>query len=117
MLIDPDNLRVLIYRQPIDMRKAIDGLAMLVSDHLGESPSSGSLYVFYNRSSNKLKVLYWQCNGFCLFYKRLEKDRFKLPHSDCQTMPISLQQLRWLLDGLDITKVRGHDCANYRVFY
>ena len=69
MLMDPDNLRVLIYSQPIDMRKAIDGLAVLVSDQLDESPNSGALYVFYNRSSDKLKVLYWQCNGFCLFYK------------------------------------------------
>lgn len=91
MVMESDNLRVLIYSQPIDMRKAIDGLALLVSDQLDESPSSGAWYVFYNRGSDKLKVLYWQRNGFCLFYKRLEKGRFqwicricggKLPNSE-----------------------------------
>ena len=106
MLIDPDSVQVLIYNHPVDMRRSIDGLAAMVSDQLEESPSSGSLYVFYNRSSDKLKVLYWQRNGFCLFYKRLEKGRFKFPTPDCQAMTISMQQLRWLLDGLDITKIK-----------
>ena len=116
MFISPDHLQVLIYTSPIDMRKAIDGLSMLVSEQLGESPTSGSLYVFYNRAADKLKILYWDQNGFCLFYKRLEKDRFKLPPSDSQKMTISMQQLRWLLDGLDIAKIKGHDPLNYQVF-
>lgn len=117
MLIDPGNLRVLLYTCPIDMRKAIDGLSVLVSNHLEETPTSGSLYVFYNRGTDKLKVLYWDRNGFCLFYKRLEKGHFKLPHSSDQKMSISTQQLRWLLDGLDITKLKGHDSLSYQVFY
>lgn len=117
MVMESDNLRVLIYSQPIDMRKAIDGLALLVSDQLDESPSSGAWYVFYNRGSDKLKVLYWQRNGFCLFYKRLEKGRFQLPRPGSLSLTISMQQLRWLLDGLEFTKIRGHDPVNYQVFY
>lgn len=117
MLIDPDSVKVLIYTQPVDMRRAIDGLSATVAEQLQESPTSGTLYVFYSRGKDKLKVLYWERNGFCLFYKRLEKGRFKLPAPGSKTMTISKQQLRWLLDGLDIAKIKGHTRLNYDVFH
>ncbi|MDE2026380.1 MAG: IS66 family insertion sequence element accessory protein TnpB [Patescibacteria group bacterium] len=116
MLIDPNSLSVMVYTQPIDMRKAIDGLSVMVSNHLKESPTSGALYVFYNRGHDKLKILYWDRNGFCLFYKRLEKNRFKIPYPDSHKMVISMQHLRWLLEGLDITKTKGYESLNYQVF-
>lgn len=116
MIIDPDSVKVLIYNQPVDMRRGIDGLSIMVSDELQELPTSGSLYVFYGRSKDKLKVLYWERNGFCLFYKRLEKGRFKLPAPGCQAMAVSKQQLRWLLDGLDISKIKGHASLSYDIF-
>ena len=117
MLVESDSLRVLLYSKPVDMRRAIDGLAAVVADQLNESPTSGCLYVFYNRSGDKLKILYWQRSGFCLFYKRLEKGRFKLPNPGCQNMTITMQQLRWLLDGLDFTRLRGHKSLSYQDYY
>jgi transposase len=117
MLIDPDSIRVLIYNIPVDMRRAIDGLSATVAEQLRESPASGTLYVFYNHRKDKLKVLYWERNGFCLFYKRLEKGRFKLPAPGDKTMAISKQQLRWLLDGLDISKIKGHASLSYDIFH
>ena len=117
MLIDPDSVKVLIYNQPVDMRRAIDGLSTTVAEQLRESPTSGTLYVFYSRGKDKLKVLYWERNGFCLFYKRLEKGRFQLPAPGSKTMTISKQQLRWLLEGLDISKIKGHARLTYDIFH
>jgi transposase len=116
MLIDPDSVRVLIYNIPVDMRRAIDGLSATVAEQLQESPASGTLYVFYNDRKDKLKVLYWELNGFCLFYKRLEKGRFKLPAPGDKTVTITKQQLRWLLEGLDIAKIKAHNSPKYDVF-
>jgi transposase len=117
MFVESDSLRILLYSKPVDMRRAIDGLATIVSDQLDESPTSGNLYVFYNRSGDKLKIIYWQRSGFCLFYKRLEKSRFKLPSPGCQNIPLTMQQLRWLLDGLDFTRLQGHKPLTYQDFY
>jgi len=66
--------------EPVDMRKSINGLSVLVADHLELSPLSGSLFVFYNKARDKIKILYWDRNGFCLWYKRLEKHRFIFRH-------------------------------------
>lgn len=107
---------ILICRQPIDMRKSIDGLAMLVRAQFQEVPNNGSLYVFCNRLNDKLKILYWDRNGFCLWYKRLEKERFRLTYSGSGLLQLTSQQLRWLLDGLDYTKLQGHQSADYSVY-
>ncbi len=63
--------------EPVDMRKSINGLSVLVADKLEISPLSGSLFVFYNKARDKIKILYSDRNGFCLWYKRLEKHRFR----------------------------------------
>ena len=117
MMFETDSVQILIYNLPVDMRRAIDGLATIVSECLELSPTSGTIYVFYNRQGDKLKILYWQRNGFCLWYKRLEKYRFKLPNPSHQTMEITMQQLRWLLDGLDFTKLQGHGRESYEIYY
>ena len=74
--------QVYLYREPIDFRKAIDGLSALVELELGLSPFASALYVFTNRHRNKVKALYWHRNGFCLWYKRLEAERFAWPAAD-----------------------------------
>ncbi len=102
MLKLPQSLKILIATQPVDMRKAIDGLCMVISDHLEKSPQDAALYVFYNKQRNKLKALLWDNNGFVLIYKRLEKGRFKIPRNiNAETMAITQQELHWLLAGLD----------------
>lgn len=91
-----------------DMRKAINGLSILVENSLSLDPFSGSLFVFTNRRRNILKILYWDRNGFCLWQKRLEKHRFRWPEPGCEVVEIEGQELFFLLEGLDLSRVQGH---------
>ncbi len=95
--------------EPVDMRKSINGLSVLASDYLELNPLSGALFVFYNRGRDKIKVLYWDRNGFCLWYKRLEKHRFHIPECTSESsVELSPDQLSWLLGGLDLNEAKGH---------
>ncbi len=85
-----------------DMRKAINGLSMIVEENFDLDLFSGHLFVFCNRRRDIIKILFWAQNGFCLWQKRLEKDKFHWPESDMEVVNISGQQLSWLLAGLDI---------------
>ena len=96
-----------------DMRKAINGLSLLVADHLERDVFSGSLYVFCNRSRSIIKALYWDHSGFCLWQKRLEKHRFIWPQSADQVLELSRTELSWLLSGLDPLAVKGHPRLKY----
>lgn len=92
-----------------DLRKSIDGLAALVSQAFGLDPFAPCLYVFCNRKRDKLKLLFWDHNGFWLCYRRLEKGRFEWPSDDAGgTQTISRRQLQWLLDGLSVEQQRAH---------
>jgi hypothetical protein len=71
-----DIARVYLHRAPVDMRKQIDGLAILAKDMIRQDPTSGALFGFINARRNKLKLLVWEKNGFIVWYKRLEKDKF-----------------------------------------
>jgi transposase len=86
-----------------DMRKAINGLSMLVEQAMDLNPFSGDLFVFCNRQRTIIKILYWDNNGFCLWSKRLEKHRFKWPAAADDVVAINIRQLSWLLAGLDLT--------------
>ncbi|PHM64881.1 IS66 family insertion sequence element accessory protein TnpB [Xenorhabdus sp. KJ12.1] len=89
---------------PTDMRKSIDGLANVV-DALGLDPLSEAGFTFCNRHRDKLKILFWDTNGFWLYYRRLEKGRFQWPAPVADgTRP----QLNWLLSGLALTHPRAH---------
>ena len=103
-MILPFNTSVWFYRQPIDFRKQIDGLMVLVADTLRLDPVSGQLFVFRNRQGDKVKLLYWQDNGFWLLYKRNETGRFLFPPIVDDTVELSAEQLQWLLSGIDMTK-------------
>jgi transposase len=93
-----------LHPQPVDFRKQLDGLIMLVSDHLELNPTSGQLFIFRSRTNNKIKMLWWDRNGFWLFYKRLEKGRFQFPPINSKTVEITRDQLSWLLSGLECMK-------------
>src|SRR3982074_723557 len=71
--------RVYLHRAPVDMRKQIDGLAVLARDVIQLDPMSGSMFAFINKRRNKLKILVWERNGFIVWYKRLEQQRFHWP--------------------------------------
>ena len=101
--------RVYLAGGATDMRKSIDGLAVLVKEVFDLDPFSPSLFVFCNRRRDKLKILQWDHAGFWLHYRRLERGRFQWPDaSQAGPVVISRRQLRWLLDGLSITQHQGH---------
>lgn len=93
--------RILIWRQPVDMRKSFDGLVGLVRDSLQEDPLSGSLFVFVNRRGNYLKLVYWDRTGYALFAKRLERGRFAIPGQD-DAQQLSQEQFLLILDGITL---------------
>jgi transposase len=106
-VIDPQ--RVYLACGATDMRKSIDGLAAIVSVGFELDVFSESWFVFCNRSRDKLKILHWEHNGFWLYYRRLERGRFRWPvASETGPMAISRRQLQWLLDGLTLTQRQAH---------
>jgi len=99
------------------MRKSIDGLSILVSEKFNLDPFSGHLFVFSNRKQNIVKILYWDCNGFCLWHKRLEKDYFQWPESKDQVLSIGSQELSWLMNGLSIHQKKAHKMLKYSAVF
>jgi transposase len=111
------NTKVYLASGATDMRKAIDGLMVVVQDVLEADPFSSHLFVFCNRLRDKIKILYWHNNGFWLFYRRLEKQRFWWPRrDDTAAIELSTRELGWLLEGLDITRVEAHKAEKYSLF-
>ncbi len=102
MLSLPPNVRIYLCTEPVDMRRSFDGLSVLVMDVLEHNPLSGSLFAFYNRVGDKLKVLYYDGQGLCLWYKRLERGRFRIPACEAESVELTSQELSLLLDGLEI---------------
>ncbi len=85
-----------------DLRKSIDGLAVIVQEHFQLDPFSKHFFVFCNRKKDKIKVLEWDADGFWLHYKRLEKSHFQWPDGKRQSLAVSQREFRWLLDGLSL---------------
>jgi transposase len=111
------NTKVYLATGTTDMRKAINGLMVLVEDVLEADPFSSHLFVFCNRQRDKLKILGWHNNGFWLLYRRLEKQRFWWPAAgETPAIEISTRELAWLLEGLDITRVEAHKVVKYTLF-
>ena len=115
MMRPSDQLpEVYLCLQPVDFRKGINGLAILVEEQLELSPFSEHLFVFTNRLKDKVKILYWEKSGFCLWMKRLEKERFKWPTEPGDLTTLTGQQLNWLLDGYDLRYLRPHNALEYQ---
>ena len=100
-----------------DCRKSVNGLSLIVSQILEKDPYSGHLFVFCNRGRKILKALYWDRSGYCLWYKRLEKNRFRWPDTPGELLEISSREFSWLLEGLDINQKGAHKTLNYRYSY
>ena len=114
-MLMPLSTRVYLAPGSTDMRKAINGLSILVESRLQLDPFSGHLFVFCNRRRNILKILYWDRNGFCLWQKRLEKHYFRWPQSEKQILEIDQRQLSWLLEGLEFQQACAHAALSYSV--
>lgn len=98
----PANVRIFVCTTPQDMRRSFDRLALAARELLGEDPRSGALFVFVSRSATRVKVLWWDKNGYCLLYKRLHQALFEVPAStDSQTaVRIDGAQFARLLAGV-----------------
>ncbi len=96
------------------MRKAMNGLSVLVEGLLSLNPFDPHLFAFCNRRRDKIKILYWEGNGFVLWYKRLERERFYWPRDgDEEVITLTGRELNWLLDGYDLSKLTAHRKLSY----
>ena len=117
-MLRPDRgiARVYLHRAPVDMRKQIDGLALLAKEVIRQDPGSGALFGFINARRNKLKLLVWEKNGFIVWYKRLEREKFHWPRGrDEAVVTLSGEQLNWLLDGYDVWRMKPHAALHFSV--
>ncbi len=108
MLGLPPSVRIYFAAALVDMRKGIDGLRSLVEEALKKDPYGGHLFVFVGKSKDKVKILFWDRNGFVLYLKRLERGRFQLPvvHEHTKHVAMEPAQLAMLLDGIDLNARR-----------
>ena len=111
MLSLTGGIRVFVCTQPADMRRSFDGLCGMVANIVQQDPLSGFLFVFRNRNRDRLKILFWDTDGFVIWYKRLEEGTWQLP-TDMKTQSdgevsaeISTEELSLLLGGIDLRSV------------
>jgi len=105
---------IFLYRDPTDMRKSIDGLSCIVQEEMGQDFFGAALFLFCNKRRNRLKALYWHRSGFCVWFKRLEKQLFPWPKKDSDAVvTVTKEQLCWLLDGYRHWRMKPHDELKY----
>lgn len=104
----PPSVRIYFATALVDMRNGIDGLSAVVEQVLREDPFEGHLFVFVGKQKDKVKVLYWDQNGFVLYMKRLERGRFQMPVIDGRRNRVEMQseELQMLLKGIDLNAKR-----------
>lgn len=108
--------KIWLYRQAIDFRASIDGLTALIATNIKQEPKSG-IYLFFNKKHDKIKCLSWHKTGFILLYKRMEQGKFSCNFTKEQgTLELKLEELSWLLAGLDWQKMRNWRELNYDKF-
>ena len=105
---------VYVHREAVDFRKQINGLALIVQESMLLNPMRQALFVFTNRSANRIKILWWDKTGFCLWMKRLEKQQFAWPFDiEGDVLHLTGEQLTYLLAGFDIFKHPPHQQLSY----
>jgi transposase len=117
MLLLPPQSKIYVYTESIDMRKSANGLIILLVDAFDQNPQTGDLFLFTNKQRNKLKALFWDKNGFVLYYKRLEKGQFKYSKDlQGEKIIITSGQLKALLMGLDFYLLGQYPSEYYQDF-
>lgn len=108
MLTVPRSVRIFLATQPVDMRRGHDGLFAIVRNHWHLDPFAGHLFAFIGKRHDRIKILFWDRGGFVLYYKRLERFRFRFPSVSAGADNIELDavQMSMLLDGIDVRSVR-----------
>lgn len=109
-----ETVRVHLCREPVDFRKQINGLSILVAEELALDPFSAQVFAFCNRRRDQVKLLTWERNGFVLWQKRLEKDRFPWPREGEEgVLEVAGRELNWLLDGIDVFRQKPHESLRF----
>jgi transposase len=106
MLSLPSTVRIYVCTQPADMRRAFDGLAAMTQQVIGQNPLSGHLFVFVNRRRDRLKILYWDRDGYALWAKRLERGTFRFPEPKGNSLEVTPSELAAILGGIDLRNAR-----------
>jgi len=110
MLMLPSAVRVFVCLEATDMRKGFDGLVAVTRERLEEDPFSGHMYVFFNRRRDRVKMLFWDRSGLCIWYKRIEKGRFRLASLDAyrngHRAEIEAAELALILEGIDLSQAK-----------
>jgi transposase len=109
MLTLPPSVRIFVATAPCDMRKQFDGLALMVEQGLRHDPRSGHLFVAFNRRGDQVRILFWDRHGYCLFAKRLERGRFRLPWEQGtvgNSVEMPAGELALILEGIDLRGAR-----------
>jgi transposase len=105
MIVPTGAIRVMVATKPVDFRKGAEGLAALVRETMAADPFSGAVYVFRAKRADRIKLVFWDGTGLCLFAKRLEDGIFRWPKIENGVMKLSAAQLSALLEGLDWRRV------------
>jgi len=103
MLTLPPSVRIFVAAAPVDMRRSFDGLAMLAREVIRQDPLSGHMFVFRNRSGDKLKALWWDRHGFCIHYRRLEEGVFEFPPAEGGAVEITAGDLAMMIEGISLS--------------
>lgn len=106
MLGFSSNLRYFMCCTPVDMRNGFDGLAGIVRNHLKNDPVSGAVFIFLNKSRTHIKILFWDGDGFALFYKRLERGKYALTTHNLPSKEMKREELLMLLEGLSFSEMK-----------
>jgi len=104
MIIDLSKAKIFLRPGTTDLRKAVNGLSVIVQEDIKQDPFSGYVYLFCNREKKLLKAVYWDKTGFWLSQKRLEKNRFPWPQDEKEARELSAEELQMLLAGIDFFK-------------
>lgn len=115
-MLTSKDIKIYLYTHPTDMRKSIDTLCIMIAEIFNMNPASGHLFLFRNRSGNKLKILYYQPNCFTLWYRRLEKGKFIFPKNEHGHIEVSREHFHWLLDSNKYSQI-GIINEKYENFY
>ncbi|HEY7232231.1 MAG TPA: IS66 family insertion sequence element accessory protein TnpB [Pseudolabrys sp.] len=107
MIGPTSSVRVLVATKPVDFRKGAEGLAALVRETMKADPFCGAVYVFRAKRADRVKLIYWDGTGVCLFAKRLEDGKFRWPRVEDAVMRLSAAELSALLEGLDWKRVHA----------
>jgi len=102
MLMLSPAVKIFLCAQATDMRRSFDKLAEMTRGVLAQDPFSGHLFVFFNRPRDRVKILFWDRSGFCLYYKRLEEGSFRVPKLDAGAARLEAAELLLILEGIEL---------------